>query len=127
MEVQEKEQLIYAYIDCYNNFDIDGMLAQLHDDVVFENESNGQVDARSEGKAEFERLARESAKLFSSRNQVVTDLDFDSNPIEIWVTYTGVIACDLPNGLKEGQTLELTGKTEFSFSDGMIKYIKDIS
>ena len=78
MDNPECEKLIRGYVDCYNDFDIAGMLEFLSDSVVFENESGGEVNARAEGKAEFKELAEQAAKLFSfstdnhslSRNQV---------------------------------------------------------
>jgi hypothetical protein len=37
------------------------------------------------------------------------------------------LASDLPNGMKAGETLRLNGRSEFTFCDGKIYRIKDVS
>jgi hypothetical protein len=37
-----------------------------------------------------------------------------------------VVAADLPNGIKKGQVLNLSGRSEFEFQDGAISKITDI-
>ena len=41
---QTRKEIIENYIHSYNSFDIEGMLGDLHEDVKFENISNGQVN-----------------------------------------------------------------------------------
>ncbi|MCR9453220.1 nuclear transport factor 2 family protein, partial [Vibrio alginolyticus] len=123
----EKVELIESYVSRYNSFDVSGLLDLLDDDVVFENESNGEITARSEGKAEFESLASESAKIFSARQQVVTAIEMSELAATVNIDYTGTLALDLPNGLKAGQVLELKGQTYFEFQNGKISHIKDVS
>lgn len=127
MDSPECEKLIRGYVDCYNDFDIAGMLEFLSDSVVFENESGGEVNARAEGKAEFKQLAEQAAKLFSSRNQRITSIETNGGVLIAYIAYKATLAADLPNGLKEGQTIELNGKSEFQFEGGKICYIKDIA
>jgi hypothetical protein len=38
-----------------------------------------------------------------------------------------VVAKDLPNGLKKGEVLNLSGRSEFEFKDGAIFKLMDIS
>ena len=45
----------------------------------------------------------------------------------IEVAYEGVLASDLPNGMKAGETLRLSGRSEFTFRDGKIYRITDAS
>lgn len=123
----DKIKLIESYVSSYNSFDVAGLLALLDEHVVFENESNGEINVRSEGKRNFEKLASESAKIFSSRQQTVTDIVIDNNTATVKIDYTGTLAIDLPNGLKTGQVLELKGRTYFEFTGGKISYFKDVS
>jgi hypothetical protein len=53
--------------------------------------------------------------------------DADGDRVMIEVAYRGVLAIDRPNGAKQGQVIELTGRSEFRFSDGLIRWITDIS
>ncbi|MBQ4836848.1 MULTISPECIES: nuclear transport factor 2 family protein [Pseudoalteromonas] len=123
----DKAALIDQYINSYNAFNVEQMLALFDDSIVFENESNGEVNVRAEGKVEFENLAKESAKLFSSRNQTITDLHIDETQAKISIDYLGVLAVDLPNGLKAGDELSIKGHSFFEFYNGKISYIKDVS
>jgi len=123
----EKIGLVESYVSRYNAFDVSGMLALLDDDVVFENESNGEITVRSDGKAEFESLASESVKIFSVRQQVVTAIEMSERAATVSIDYTGTLAIDLPNGLRAGQVLELKGQTHFEFQNGKISHIKDVS
>ena len=127
MNHDEKRALIERYIDAYNTFDMEGMLALIHPDVEFRNVAGGEVNAAASGKEEFRRLAEQSAGLFASRKQTVTRFEAKDDRAFIEVDYAGVLAADLPNGMKKGETLRLKGRSEFGFCDGKICEITDIS
>jgi hypothetical protein len=44
---------IESYIRAYNGFDVEKMLSNLHENIEFENVSNGEVNLRTDGIAEF--------------------------------------------------------------------------
>lgn len=125
--MQDPKQIIEQYVQAYNQFDIDGMLHYLHDDVIFENSSNGAVDLRLEGIDAFQAQAKTAIDLFESREQKITDWEFEENLVRIGIDYTGVIAVDLPNGVQAGDTLALQGRSTFWFKDGKIVRILDES
>lgn len=126
MTEQEKKDLINNYIAAYNRFDIDAMLAFLHSDVAFLNISKGAVTVESDGIDQFRELALQSASLFSKRQQSVTSFKEAADQAEIEVDFTCVLARDLPNGMKEGEELNLQGRADFEFADGKIRKITDI-
>jgi hypothetical protein len=39
----------------------------------------------------------------------------------------GILAADLPNGMKAGESMHLEGRSEFGFRDGRIDRITDYS
>lgn len=123
----EQVRLITSYVDCYNKFDVSGLVALLHETIIFENESNGGINARTEGKAEFKSLALQSANMFSVRQQIITDMQLSDCKAMVNIEYTGTLAVDLPNGVKAGERLAMKGKTYFEFKAGKISYIKDVS
>ena len=127
MDKHAKQRLILKYIEAYNAFDIDEMMSVLHEKVMFENLQNGIVSASAENKIEFRVLADHAKTLFSHRNQTITDTEFGDKTALIGIAYTGVLASDLPNGMKAGSKLELSGHTEFEFADGLISLVRDIS
>ena len=126
MQEKRKNQIV-SYLAAYNAFDVDGMVANLSPDVVFENISNGAVNLRTEGVEAFRQQATAATAYFSERKQSVESWNFAENTIVIDVAYRGVLATDLPNGMKRGETLLLTGHSIFEFADGKIIRITDKS
>lgn len=127
MNDDEKRSIIERYLNAYNAFDIDVMMSVIHPDIEFKNVSSGEVNATASGANEFRKLAEQSKGLFSMRNQTITSFETKDDQAFIDVAYEGVLASDLPNGMKAGQTLRLNGRSEFSFRDGKIYRIADIS
>ena len=120
MNQDEKRAAIERYLVAYNAFDIDGMMSVIHDDIHFKNVSSGEVNATASGADEFRTSAEQSRKLFSFRQQTMTSFDMKDDQVWIGIDYEGVLASDLPNGMKAGETLRLKGRTEFAFRDGKI-------
>ncbi len=127
MTSREKRELVSQYVSAYNAFDVDGMMATLHPDIVFENVSEGAVNASARGADAFRRLAEQSAALFASRRQTVTHFEDTADGVRIEVDYHAVLAADLPNGLKAGETIQLEGQSAFAFADGLIARLTDYS
>lgn len=126
MNRDEKCSLIERYLASYNIFDIDGMMPVIHPDIECKNVSGGEVNATASGADEFRRPAEQSKGLFISRRQTVTKFWTNNDRAFIELDYEGVLASDLPNGMKAGESLRLTGRSEFTFRDGRIYRITDI-
>ncbi len=126
MNEDRVRSLVQKYIAAYNTFDIDAMLALIHPDIEFQNVSGGEVTATASGIDEFRSLAEQSKSHFSSRRQTITDFAIRDAKAVVEIDYEAILAVDLPNGLKAGETLRLTGRSEFSFRDGKINQIIDI-
>ena len=127
MEDSDLKQLVQAYIEAYNRFDVDGMVRHLHEDVVFRNIANGEVNLTTTGKENFRQQAEQAKQYFSQRQQRITDWRIENDRVEIAIDYRGVAAIELPNGLKPGDELTLHGKSVFEFKDHQIISIQDIS
>jgi ketosteroid isomerase-like protein len=127
MNKEQMQSIVEDYIKAYNEFDVEGMTKHLHPDVSFRNTADGEVTHAIIGIEGFRLQAREAAQYFSAREQKITDIQFDGDKAEVNVDYTGVLAVDLPNGLREGDKLELKGKSIFTFEDGQIIQIEDFS
>ena len=124
---EQLSQIIQNYVDAYNNFDVEGMIKDLHNDVIFKNISNGEVNLTINGKIAFEEQAKQAKQFFKTRQQTITKTIVDYEFIEIAIDYQGVIAINLPNGLKENDKIALQGKSIFRFVDDKIMEITDIS
>ena len=127
MKEDEKTSLVKSYIRAYNAFDIEGMLANLHDEIIFRNISNGKVTLEIKGSDAFRNQAEKAASFFSEREQKIENFVFIGDRCEITINYQAVLAADLPNGLKKGDKIELKGTSIFRFADGRISEIEDIS
>ena len=127
METIAPKQLVEAYIEAYNHFDVAGMLAPLRDDVVFRNVSNGETTLTLTGREAFRQQAEQATQYFSAREQRVTDWQVNEQRVEVVIDYTAVAAIEFSNGLKPGDSLHLQGKSVFQVEDGHIISIEDIS
>lgn len=119
--------IVDQYIDAYNRKDVDGMLMGVHPLVDFKNVSAGVVNASTHGIAELRSLARQSVALFSERHQRIESFELHGPVAVATIAFRAVVAVDLPNGLKKGQVLEFSGRSEFKFHEGKISSITDIS
>lgn len=122
-----REEIIQNYIDGYNQFNIDKMVSDFDDNVVFENIQNGEISMSLSGLEAFREQADQATQYFSTRQQTITFFKHSDNETEIEIEYYAVLAMDFPNGLKSGQELNLTGKSIFKFLDDKIIKLTDIS
>lgn len=127
LEDHVQRHLVDRYLDAYNHFDIEAMLALLSPDIRFENYSNGQLTASADGIAQFRALAEHSRTLFSERGQQILSLELGEDSGLARIAFRGRLAVDIDGGPKAGTVLELIGTTGFSFRDGRITRIVDRS
>lgn len=119
--------LIEAYIDAYNRKDVEGMLMCLADNVFFQNISGGEVTAEASDKQSFADMAKFGASAFETRHQKVVNAITVAGTTLAQIDYAAVVATDLPNGWKAGQTLAFSGSSAFRVEDGKIVSIVDES
>ncbi|MDQ0273751.1 nuclear transport factor 2 family protein [Cytobacillus purgationiresistens] len=127
MICSEIKEIIDNYVEAYNSFDVPGMVKLLHKDILFRNISNGEVNMETSGTQKFRELAEKSTKFFSSRRQTIIDCSAIDDKIEVIIDYEGILAVDLPNGLKTGEKMQLKGKSVFRIEKGKISLIEDYS
>lgn len=122
-----KEKIIQNYIEGYNQFDIDKMVADFDESIVFENIQNGETNMILNGIKEFTVQAEKAKEYFSERKQTITSLRQDEITAIVDIDYYAVLAIDFPNGLKAGQGLNMKGKSIFQFLDDKIIKLTDMS
>lgn len=127
MTESEKRALVDSYVAAYNALDVDGMLATVHPEIEFRNIAGGEVDASASGTAALRRLAELSKGFFTSRRQEITSFRTEGDTAVATILFEGVLAADLPNGMKAGESMRLEGRSEFGFRDGRIDRITDYS
>ena len=123
----EREETVRNYIDGYNHFDIDKMVADFDDSIIFENVQNGETTLSLKGLKAFVQQAEQAKAYFSKRTQTVTSFHHFDSKTEIGIDYHGILGMDFQNGLKNGQELNLKGKSIFEFKGSKIIKLTDIS
>ena len=127
MNSADMRALVERYVGAYNRMNVAEMLLTVHPEVEFENISGGIVNASTSGVGEFEELAERSLALFSERHQEILAFETTEDLAVVSIAFRAIVAEDLPNGLRKGQVLELSGRSEFEFSGERIVRIRDIS
>lgn len=122
------ENIIRNYIDAYNAFDVDEMVANFDEEIRFENISEGNSSLVLYGLAAFRDQAEKSKTYFTERKQAITSLrNIGKDRVEVNIDYAGKLAIDLPNGMLRGDTLQLQGKSVFTFRNNKIIALTDHS
>lgn len=127
MEKEEMKRIIHDYIKAYNEFDVPGIIKDVHEEVEFKNIANGEINLELKGKDAILMQAEEAITLFKEREMKITEQKIEKNVLENKIDFKGVLAKDIPDGPKAGETIELKGRSIFKFKDGKIILIEDIS
>lgn len=123
--IAQQKEVIKNYVSSYNSFDIEGMTKDLSEAIVFENVSEGVVNLRTEGVASFKEQAEKAKGIFEERQQTITSWAHSGEKVITGIAYKGKLAIDLPNGMKKGAIIELSGTSEFEIRAGKIIKIID--
>lgn len=122
----EIKTLVREYVEAYNRGDLPRMLKVLHPEFVFSCSIAGSKVLELNGVDDFETVARLSMESIHDRHQECRSFAVDGDTATASILLRGVLAEDLPNGLKAGQRVSSVGIANFSFRDGAIAYIKEL-
>jgi hypothetical protein len=125
--MKEREIMIHNYMEGYNNFDVDKMVADFSPGFVFENITNGIPTHEVQGVEAFKEQAAQAAAYFSERKQTAASFDHHPDRTDVDVAYHAILALDFPTGEKAGEILILAGKSIFRFEGNKISGITDVS
>jgi hypothetical protein len=125
--MERREQIIQDYIDAYNSFNIDKMIAAMDEAIVFMNISNGTTNMALYGLSSFKEQAAKAKDIFAERKQTIIWFKHSDDETEVSIDYYGLLAINLPNGLKKWDELKLQGRSIFKFSGDTIVALTDIS
>ena len=127
MDTDKAKTLIEEYLNAYNSFDVEAMVELVDPEIEFRNVSGGDVDTSAIGQDEFRELAQQSVFLFSSRKQTATKFEAEGEVVSVDIDFTGTLATDIPDGMRAGDELRVTGRSEFVFRDEKIYRLTDYS
>ena len=125
MDTDKAKTLIEEYLNAYNSFDVEAMVELVDPEIEFRNVSGGDVDTSAIGQDEFRELAQQSVFLFSSRKQTATKFEAEGEVVSVDIDFTGTLATDIPDGMRAGDELRVTGRSEFVFRDEKIYRLTD--
>lgn len=123
----KKIEIVKNFIKAYNSLNVESMLAYLHPEIEFKNISNGVENAHTNGIEKFSELANNSINIFSEREQKITSYRESNDAVNVEINFRGILAIDLPNGLKARETLIMNGKSTYVFKDNLIISLVDES
>ncbi len=127
MKEKRMKRIIDEYIQDYNNFNIDGIIKNLHRDMVFKNIAGDEVTLELNGKIAFKNQIEQAFGLFKKREMQIIEQKFDGDAVENRIDFKGVLAVDIPDGPKKYDLIKLTYNTTFRFKEGKIISIEDIN
>ncbi len=125
--MKQREAIIQNYIDAYNSFDVEGMIKDMDDNVMFQNVSNGDTNISLQGIDAFKAQAEQAKIYFTERKQTLTSVTHSLDTTEIEIDYHAVLAIDFPNGMKKGEVLKMQGISLFTFKGDKIIKLVDVS
>lgn len=126
--LHDRTNKVFKYIEAYNEMNVEGMIADFADDIVFLNVMNGEKSMELKGIEEFKQQAIAALSYFSEREQSIESITHLHSSTEIVINYRAIAAMDFPNGLKKGDEINLQGKSIFEFTpDGKIRRLTDIA
>lgn len=98
--LNKRTEIVFKYIEAYNEMNVEGMIADFADDIVFLNVMNGENPMELKGIEEFKKQAIDALSYFSAREQAIESMTHLHSSTEIVINYRAVAAKDFPNGLK---------------------------
>ena len=126
--LNDRSEKIFRYLDAYNKMEVENMIADFDDGIVFLNVTNGEKTMELQGIEAFKKQTIEALSYFSHREQSIESMTHSLDSTEITIGYRAIAAMDFPNGLKKGDEIKLKGKSVFEFSaDGKISKLTDKS
>lgn len=126
--LNDRTTKVFNYLEAYNQMDVENMIADFADYIIFQNVMNGEKTMELLGIDAFKKQAIEALSYFSERHQSIESITHTHSSTEIVINYRANAAMDFPNGLKKGDEINLRGKSIFEFSaDGKISRLTDIS
>ena len=126
--MSDLEALIQRYVDCYNRMEIDDMMECVSDSVTFENFSNAGQSMQMNGKDALRQVAEASANAFKYRRQSIINLICSQEgQAAAEIHFQGIAALNLPNGTKEGQSIDIRGVSIFEAEVNLLTRIAEYS
>lgn len=125
--MNHREIMIKNYVTGYNTCDVEKMVADFDENVIFENIHDGHTTLLIAGLSAFKVQAQQALTYFSERMQIIKSFTHSENSCTVEIDYRAILAMDLSESLTTGQELKLKGTSIFEFNGHKISKLTDIS
>lgn len=119
------KRIIENYLDAYNQMDVQRMMENFDQTIEFEHQVDGRIILKLTGFREFKEQAELAKSIFISRKQTPSNWQFEGTKVIVKIDFEGILAQDLQDNLKAGDTLIMHGESEFVFFQNKIIQIID--
>jgi len=127
MKEKLMKKIVDQYFKDYNEFNLDGMITNIHDDFVFKNIVKGDINYELKGKKAFKKQIEQAFAIFKNREMKIVEQKFGDDVVENKINFKGVLAVDISDKLKKYDLIKLQSKSIFQFRNGKIISIEDIN
>jgi hypothetical protein len=127
MKEKVMKKIVDQYFKAYNEFDLEGMMKNIHRDVVFKNYAGEEINLELNGKPAFRTQIEQAFALFKNREMKIVEQKFGDDIVENKIDFKGVLAVDISDELKKFDLIKLQSKSIFKFKNGKIISIEDIN
>ena len=121
------KKIVNQYFKAYNEFDLEGMIKNIHRDIVFKNYAREEVTLELNGKSAFKTQIEQAFALFKNREMKIIEQKFGDDIVENKIDFKGVLAVDISYKLKKYDLIKLQSRSIFKFKKGKIISIEDIN
>src|SRR5262249_41282958 len=126
-DMTEVAAVVKHYVDCYNDNNVEGMLACCADDIVFETVTNPGGAMRLTGKNEMREVIEATTRAFRERRHEVISMIVDGQRVAAETMFSGVAATELGQSVRAGELVSIRGATIFELRDNRLARICDYS
>lgn len=127
MKEKLMKKIVDLYYKSYNEFNIGGMIKNIHEDIVFQNIADGEVNFELKNKESFKKQIEQAFALFKNREMKIIEQKFGDNMVENKIQFKGVLAMDVSDELKKYDLIKVQSKVIFKFKNGKIISIEEIN
>ncbi|GIU32988.1 nuclear transport factor 2 family protein [Shewanella sp. MBTL60-007] len=117
-----QQVIIEDYIRAYNNLDVDKMLENLHDEIIYTNSFLDNIDTHTHGKPAFKSQAESIISDFITRRLLILTWTFSGAKVVVDLEYDALLNSAESADYDE-QFVDMNGFIEFWFRDFKIVYI----
>lgn len=120
---ETQKQIIKDYLQACNQFDTERLVANIHDNLFFQNISNDKVTIETTDKAAFIEQAELTKTFFKERTITPTNWQVDGNTIKVSVDYKAILAVAFSDTLQPGDNFNVVGEMCFSFDGDKVTHL----